>query len=367
MRALRLTAHRLRGVDETSGDAPADAARAVGHMLAMQGQDLPGVLWAIGRRTPGATIDDVRAAFDRGLLVRTWPMRGTLHAITPADLRQILPLTSERVMRAGATRRAQLGIAEQDLDTARAAALRALDGVRGASRATLLAAFDDAGQPTTGQRGYHLLANVAIEGTIALGPFDGVEQLFVRLDHVAPMPAPVDDETALREVLRRYAQARGPVTLADAAWWTKLPTRPLRVALAELSGPEGPLVEVDVAGAQAWLDARLLDGSASRGPGVLLLPGFDELLLGYADRSATLAPERADRVTPGGNGVFRAMVVQRGRVVGVWSRTQRARGVQVDAELWVPATAALKHGVETEARRYAGFLGTPLDAVTVQG
>jgi len=36
-RALRLTAHRLRDIAETSGDVPADAARAVGHMLAMQG------------------------------------------------------------------------------------------------------------------------------------------------------------------------------------------------------------------------------------------------------------------------------------------------------------------------------------------
>jgi hypothetical protein len=52
------------------------------HFLALQGQDLPGCLWALGTR---AAVDreTVAAAFNRGELVRGWPMRGTLH-VTPA-------------------------------------------------------------------------------------------------------------------------------------------------------------------------------------------------------------------------------------------------------------------------------------------
>src|SRR5665647_1390124 len=41
---------------------------------------------------------------------------------------------------------------------------------------------------------------------------------------------------------------------------------------------------------------------------VLLLPGFDEIILGYGDRSMTLAPEHADRIVPGGNGVFLSLI-----------------------------------------------------------
>jgi hypothetical protein len=62
--------------------------------------------------------------------------------------------------------------------------------------------------------------------------------------------------------------------------------------------------------------------------GVFLLPGFDEYLLGYKDRGAVLAAEHAPRIAPGGNGVFRPMIVSGGRIVGTWQRT--AAGVSTD-------------------------------------
>src|SRR5690606_2750187 len=37
----------------------------------------------------------------------------------------------------------------------------------------------------------------------------------------------------------------------------------------------------------------------------LLLPGFDELVLGYRDRLYLMDEARHDAITPGGNGVFR--------------------------------------------------------------
>ena len=162
--------------------------------------------------------------------------------------------------------------------------------------------------------------------------------------------------------------ARGPVTLADLAWWTKLPTRPLRAALAEVADG-GTLDEVEVAGTPAWVGAGSLDRlgePVGRAGAVLLLPGFDELVLGYADRSATLDAADAERIVPGGNGVFRSTVVQRGRVVGVWSRTRRARGMEIDVEPLVPAVPdALVRGITADARRYASFLGTPLLEVRI--
>lgn len=59
-----------------------------------------------------------------------------------------------------------------------------------------------------------------------------------------------------------------------------------------------------------------------------LLPGFDEIVLGYADRSMTVPPEFADRIVPGGNGVFRPTVIADGVAVGTW----RARKGQLEAE-----------------------------------
>jgi hypothetical protein len=66
--------------------------------------------------------------------------------------------------------------------------------------------------------------------------------------------------------------------------------------------------------------------------GVFLLPGFDEFVLGYADRSAALDPRFADRIVPGGNGMFRSTVVSDGRIVGTWRRTGRGAARTVEAE-----------------------------------
>jgi hypothetical protein len=52
----------------------------------LQGQDYPGAKWSIALRMPTATEADVVQAFDTGKLVRSWPMRGTLHVVAAADL-----------------------------------------------------------------------------------------------------------------------------------------------------------------------------------------------------------------------------------------------------------------------------------------
>ena len=51
----------------------------------------------------------------------------------------------------------------------------------------------------------------------------------------------------------------------------------------------------------------------------MLIPAFDELLLGWRDRSPTVPAEHAKRVHPGG-GILRAVVLEDGVAVGTWSR-----------------------------------------------
>ena len=50
-------------------------------MLAVQAQDYPAAQWALGVRSPGTTLDEVQASVTAGDIVRSWPMRGTLHLV----------------------------------------------------------------------------------------------------------------------------------------------------------------------------------------------------------------------------------------------------------------------------------------------
>ena len=65
--------------------AAPDVVTAVARQLAIQGQQVSAVPHALLVRTPDATPADVEAAFARGDLVRSWPMRGTVHITTAAS------------------------------------------------------------------------------------------------------------------------------------------------------------------------------------------------------------------------------------------------------------------------------------------
>ncbi len=299
---------------------PRDGVRAaVTGSLAMQAQDLRQAEWAIGSRVAGSTVDDVWAAFAAGAVVRSWPMRGTLFAVAPADLRLLLPLTAERQMRTAQPRHRQLGLTDADVDRARDVAGTELAGGGALTRPELLAAWTAAGLDVTGQRGPHLYGRLAHQGLLCLGPprgesAGGVLQAFVLLDEWAPGEPPRDRAAAVAEVVRRYLAGHGPATERDLAWWTGLTLTEVRAGFAAV---RDELSEVRCDGAVLW---TLGDPPPAEPDGVRALAGFDELLLGVADRSHVLAAEHRDAVVPGGNGVFFPLLVEDGEVVGTWRR-----------------------------------------------
>lgn len=336
---LRVVAQRL------AGPAWPDAAAAVHHLLALQGQDATGVVRSIALRTGGRSGADVLAAYDAGTVVRSWPMRGTLHAVPAEDLGWMLALMTARPRAAAARRRAQLGLDDAAVGTARRTAERVLPA-RGLTRAELLGAFADAGLPTDAGRGYHLVVELAQQGVLCLGPSDGGEQRFVLVDRWIASRRDLTGETALAEVALRFMTSHGPATVADLARWTGLPLGQVRTGLAAV---RDRLAVLEVAGTEHFLDPALPDLlAAHRAPAraVHLLPGFDELLLGYADRTATVPPDVADRIVPGGNGLFRPTVVRHGVVVGTWARTRS--GVEVTP--FAPLSARARTEVDAAVR-----------------
>ncbi|KQS08250.1 hypothetical protein ASG04_14155 [Curtobacterium sp. Leaf183] len=346
LRAMRLAAQRVG----TTGGTPLDV---VTHMHALQGQDLGQSLWAVGARALGVTRRDVRAAFDRAEFVRSWPMRGTLHVLRADTLRTVLSLTAERTLRGLARRARELGIDDALVGRARDATIEALQGGRSLDREGVFARWRDAGIDASGQRGYHLLLHLSQQGLVAWGPTGRVGQGLVLLDEWSPATETVPDhDEALRRTLVGYLRGRGPATDADAAHWTKLPLGEVRRARAVAGASVEDLGDGILALADRPDPAPL---TATH-----LLPGFDEYLLGYADRSGHLAAAHAQRVVPGANGMFLAMVVHRGRVVGTWRTAERTRDVRLTVTPFEPLSAAATRAVDGAAERVGRFLELPV-------
>lgn len=189
------------------------------------------------------------------------------------------------------------------------------DGPR--SRPRLLAAWEAAGIDVSGGRGYHLLALFAYDELVRFGPFEGEAQLLVGGSPPAVVGRPVTGsatdgaEAAFDDALRRFVVARGPVTADDAAWWLGLPKTPVRASLASAVGLETVLVD--------GVEMLVAAGAPSRArAGVTLVPGFDEWVLGYRDRSLVGSEEMLAALVPGNNGVFKPAVLVDGRIVGTW-------------------------------------------------
>lgn len=320
----RILAQRL------AGPPLADATAAVAHLGCVQAQDLPGALTAVALRTADRTLGGVREALDSGSVVRTWPMRGTLHLVAAGDAGWMCELTSARMYAQAAKRRAELGITEEVLAHAGELAVAAIaaDGPR--TRAELVEVWRPHGYAEPSGRTYHLLMTLCHTGLLAQGPLRPgakLEQCFVVLaDWVAKPFVPGDRDEALASWAGRYFRSHGPATATDLARWTGLTMGDVRRGIA---GAEG-LVEQEIDGVPHWYAPELPDLLAEHrraARGLLLLPGFDELILGYADRSHSLGRDHEQLVVPGGNGVFKPTVFTGGRAVGIWRRV-RAKGAE---------------------------------------
>ncbi|MDO5495792.1 MAG: winged helix DNA-binding domain-containing protein [bacterium] len=314
----RIVAQRL------AGPKFPDPAAAVSHMSAMQGQNLRAASEAVALRcAPGAP--PLAEALAAGTVVRSWPMRGTLHLATAADLPAMLTLTATRQLHTDRRRREELGLTEEIISRAAALALSLIDDGGPASRADLTSAWANLGVERSGVA-YHLTYTLAVRGVLVQGPPHperAGEQLFVRYESlVGPAPEAAPEEL-MAAWAARFGRSHGPVTEKDLSRWTGLPITTCRAGL-RAAVAAGELEEVDLDGTTYWRDPELpdlLDAHREEAEDELLLPAFDELILGYADRSATLRTEHELAVVPGKNGVFRPVAVRDGRAYGTWAGT----------------------------------------------
>jgi hypothetical protein len=337
---LRLAA---QGIGACMFDTPAEVVR---HLLAMQAQDYAGALWSIGLRAATAVEADVEAAIAAREIVRSSPMRGTLHIVPAEDLCWMLGLTGQRTVQSAAGRHRQLGLDDSAFAVGARIAEQAVGEAGVLSRPALLAAFESGGLSTEGQRGAHLLLYLNVTGLLVFATREGKQHSFALLDDWVRTRRTLVGDEALAEFARRYFVSHGPASIRDFAWWSSLTLTQARRGLAIVADE---LERLEVDGVEYWHRPGLEPAA----PAVAALPGFDEYVLGYQDRSAQLAPEWSNNIVPGGNGMFFPTIVVNGEIVGTWKRTGQR-------DHFAPLSAAHSRAAERHVQRYAEFVGLPL-------
>ncbi|WIM73372.1 crosslink repair DNA glycosylase YcaQ family protein [Corynebacterium suedekumii] len=133
--------------------------------------------------------------------------------------------------------------------------------------------------------------------------------------HVDQLPVPqlkITGDEALAELATRYIRSHGPVSMKDLVWWSALTVAQAKEAFGLAQGVIGFGDEHLMADWQADVTPAELRAALDRD---YELPAFDEILLGYGDKSLILPDEHRPRVLTK-NGLSWPFRMSGGMVVG---------------------------------------------------
>ncbi|MGB8353315.1 MAG: winged helix DNA-binding domain-containing protein [Chthoniobacteraceae bacterium] len=333
------------------------AAELVAGFGAMQAQDYSNALWAIGLRLPDATEKEIEQAVADRKIVRTWPMRGTLHFVAAEDVRWMLALLTPRIVAGSASRCRELELDDKIFARCGKLFASALKGGQQFTREAMMQLLESDGITAGSQRGYYILWRLAQEGVLCFGPRSGKQQTFTLLDEWVVKSKKMDHDAAVAELARRYFTSHGPATLLDFAGWSGLKVSDARAGLESITRE---LSSMSVDDTVYWMPRELPDAAEGVLPEGYLLPGFDEYLLGYKERSAVLELRHAQKVVPGSNGIFLPTLMIDGRIAGTWKRAVKKNAVVITISPFA-TVKKIEKKLAAAAGRYSRFTGLPVE------
>lgn len=333
---------------------PRDPAAVVSQLGAVQAQEYNQSLWALGLRTAQADAATIESAIGAAAIVRTWPMRGTIHFVPAADARWMLSLLAPRRIRQMTSVYEKLGLTPTVFSRAGDIVAAVLAGGKRVQRKHLYAILTqhgiDCSASPNGSRGGHILGYLSMLGLICLGPLDGRQATFVLLDDW--VPASRTPAEPLAELARRYFTSHGPATEKDFSWWSGLTLREVRQAL-DLAGPALGSVQLD--GQQYWHGGDA-GPAASRTAGAWLLPAFDEYTVAYRDRAVLLGGREVAH-----SDLLNPVLVLDGLVVGIWRATIGKTTAAITLAPFEGVTAEDVGRFERPCARYGAFTGLEVE------
>lgn len=344
--SLRLHNQQILNSTLTS---PEEAVKWFG---AVQAQEYLFSLWALGLRIPGSTEESVKQALIDRKIIRTWPMRGTIHYVPAKDAKWMTALTARRVNQKFRNQLEKMGLPHVTVEAARPLLVNTLKNGEHLTRAELYDVLGTMHIPKN--LGLFVLGYWAQEGLLCFGIPRGKQPTFTLLDTWAPEQRQLTTKEALNELTRRYFQSHGPATMHDFAWWSGLTIAEVKQGV-ELAGDF--LTHQEYEGKQYFTAASLNTTQSTGATGCLLLPCFDEYTVSYKDRSTAVNTE--DLVSYG-YGVNWNNIIINGRIAGAWKRTIKPKEVILELR---PVRELLEKEISQlskKATEFGSFVGLPV-------
>jgi hypothetical protein len=369
--AFRARRHHLLGRGAAS---PEEAARDV---VGIQAQMPAPALWSLAmrcaRKPTAAALQE--ALGSSTTLVRTWGQRDTVHLYDAA--------AHWRAVIAGLVHPPEQGRANFEIapEALEATAERMAAMGRPVSRSDLFELVPDDLMAFMAERmeGWgsadraaagRLIWSLSKQGRVCAGAMIGQEQTYVLREHRYPdLPWPsMDADRAGLILLRGYLRAFAPATVQDAAHFLGLRVPHIR-RLVDLLGDDAMPVECP---GRAGLLALTCDADELTRPipsawRPRLLPKYDTMLMGHADKSWTV-PNEGERPAIWAKAAHvNATVLDRGRLVATWKHMTKATSVTITITPLSGWRNGLEEKLATDARAFVRHLGVAAGRITVAG
>lgn len=332
-------------ISETKFKKPDEIVKWLG---AVQGQDYSGAKWSIALRLPNVNDVEIEKAIADKKIIRTWPVRGTLHFVSADDIRWMLSLAASELILGNTTRDKQLGLDRKKYERSFTILNEALRGGKQLIREELIGVLKNGGIKADGIQLSHILQRAGLQQIICFGIRRGKQFTYTLLDEWIPENKTLSRDEALAELAKRYFISRGPATLQDFIWWSGLSSTNARNGLEMI---KAKLVSKILDDKTYWMFEPKRTSGSSKG---YLLPGFDEYLISYKDRSAIIEQKLFKQINAGG-GILSPTVIINGKVAGTWKREFRKDKVIIKLKPFNSFTKTDRKAILEAAEGYSKF------------
>ncbi|KAF2334733.1 winged helix DNA-binding domain-containing protein [Flavobacterium ginsenosidimutans] len=345
----RLVAQKLY---KTSSCLPQEIVK---HFGAMQAQDYAMAKWAIGSRCDFSE-KEIEEAINSGQIVRTHILRPTWHFVSAEDIYWMMDLSAPQVKRFTASAAKKFGYDDKKLNQTNNSIEKLLTGNNHLTRNEIM---QELGITKTGSDDFlsaAIMMNAELDGLVCNGKMKGKQITYALLEERVPKPkTKLTKEEALAKLAQRYFESHGPATVSDFSWWSGFPPT---ICQKTVNAIELQLNHVTIDNLEYWFKKDGFDADVFR-ESVHFLPAFDEILISYKTREASFNTEHQSKVFTN-NGIFKPIILENGKVIGIWKRTVKKDHVKIETEFFKETESSKKEILFEGIKSFETYLETKI-------
>ena len=298
-----------------------DPVEVVSYMGAMQAQEYRMMRWAVEMRTRKPSAKAFKQAFDSGKIVRLHLMRGTWQLVSAQDYWPMIELCSPKAIAVtkGWMSSNKISIPDKELMHIRDILAQTAADKGSVTKEDFVNALTEKDIRMDDHRLSYHIRMCEMTGTLCSGNLLPMKATYALASEKVKRTETLNRDEALMRFTRKYFQSRQPATLEDFVWWSGLNISDCRRGI-ELLG-DYLHVETMCTPSLPHREFYLTDDCRTRGfrkGQYLLIPPYDEYLIGYKSRDIVLPTEHQHRAH-NNRGIFQPIIAHDGLICGNWA------------------------------------------------